>query len=90
MLPFFNLHHPLYIHICFLVERLVTKTAIEIYENLDDFANNHSDFIQQVNQSFDPMLKNYHVKMPISEIAYLYEYIADDEDERKVASDDEF
>ena len=42
------------------------------------------------NQSFDSMLKNYHVKMPISEIAYLYEYIADDEDERKVASDDEF
>ena len=80
----------IYIHICFLVERLVTKTAIEIYENLDDFANNHSDFIQHVNQSFDPMLKNYHVKMPISEIAYLYEYIADDEDERKVASDDEF
>ena len=54
------------------------------------FANNHSDFIEQVNQSFDSMLKNYHVKMPISEIAYLYEYIADDEDERKVASDDEF
>ena len=80
----------IYIHICFLVERLVTKTAIEIYENLDDFANNHSDFIEQVNQSFDSMLKNYHVKMPISEIAYLYEYIADDEDERKVASDDEF
>ena len=43
-----------------------------------------------MNQSFDPMLKNYHVKMPISEVAYLYEYIADDEDERKVASDDEF
>ena len=80
----------IYIHICFLVERLVTKTAIEIYENLDDFASNHSDFIEQVNQSFDSMLKNYHVKMPISEIAYLYEYIADDEDERKVASDDEF
>ena len=57
---------------------------------VDDFANNHSDFIEQVNQSFDSMLKNYHVKMPISEIAYLYEYIADDEDERKVASDDEF
>ena len=48
----------IYIHICFLVERLVTKTAIEIYENLDDFANNHSDFIEQVNQSFDSMLKN--------------------------------
>ena len=63
----------------------------EIKNELEEvFANNHSDFIEQVNQSFDSMLKNYHVKMPISEIAYLYEYIADDEDERKVASDDEF
>ena len=79
----------IYIHVCFLVERLVTKTAIEVYENLDDFVNEHGDFIQQVNQSFDQMLKNYHVKMPISEIAYLYEYIADDE-ERKVENDDEF
>lgn len=79
----------IYIHICFLVERLVTKTAIDKYENLEDFTQKHIDFIDQVNQSFDVMLKNYHVQMPISEIAYLYEYIADDEDHR-VNEDEEF
>lgn len=69
----------IYIHICFLVERLVTKTALENYKELHDFEKNHQTFIENVNRSFDAMLCHYHVKMPVSEIAYLYEYIEHDD-----------
>ncbi|MCY6958403.1 sigma 54-interacting transcriptional regulator [Clostridium brassicae] len=68
----------IYIHICFLVERLVTKNAIEIYDNLDGFEKSHPDFIKHVHNSFELMLRNYNVEMPISEIAYLYDYILND------------
>lgn len=78
----------IYIHVCFLIERLVTKTAIEKYENLDHFVREQKEFIQFVNQSFETMLSHYNVKIPISEIACLYEYI--EHDERKGEETDEF
>lgn len=68
----------LYIHICFLIERLVTKTALEKYVNVDTFIREEQAFIAHVNASFEAMLEHYHVCMPISEIAYLHEYIAND------------
>lgn len=78
----------IYIHVCFLVERLVTKTAFDKYASLSNFQEVHKDFIEQVYKSFELMLKHYHVQMPISEIAYLYEYI--ENDDRKVQGEDEF
>lgn len=78
----------IYIHICFLVERLVTKTALDKYENLHSFAEEHEDFVNDVLSSFEVMLQHYHVQMPLSEIAYLYEYI--EYDERKAGGEDEF
>lgn len=78
----------IYIHICFLVERLVTKTALYKYEGLEDFIQTHQDFIDKVNNSFEAMLSHYNVEMPISEIAYLYEYI--ENDELKGGGEDEF
>lgn len=78
----------IYIHICFLVERLVTKTALDKYKNLNGFIERHQDFIENVNRSFDTMLTHYNVKLPISEIAYLYEYI--EHDNIKGGGEDEF
>jgi len=78
----------IYIHICFLVERLVTKTALENYNDLSGFIKHHQDFIEDVNRSFDTMLAHYHVSLPISEIAYLYEYI--ENDSMKGEGEDEF
>lgn len=78
----------IYIHICFLVERLVTKTALGKYQDLNDFKVNHMDFIEDVNRSFETMLAHYHVSLPITEIAYLYEYI--ENDECKGDGEDEF
>ena len=78
----------IYIHICFLVERLVTKTALEKYTDLSSFEKQHEDFIAAVNRSFEVMLQHYHVKLPLSEIAYLFEYI--ENDVRKAGGEDEF
>ncbi|MFR5525739.1 MAG: PRD domain-containing protein, partial [[Clostridium] innocuum] len=78
----------IYIHICFLVERLVTKTALEKYSDLSSFEEQHEEFIADVNRSFEVMLQHYHVKLPISEIAYLFEYI--ENDVRKAGGEDEF
>ncbi len=68
----------IYIHVSFLIERLVTRTAIESLADLTPFISAHSDFIDQVNISFASLLKNYNVTVPIDEISYLYDYIEND------------
>ncbi len=68
----------MYIHICFLLERLVTKNAIDM--DVEEFTLNNQAFIECVNSSFELLLNNYNVTLPISEIAYLYDYIKNDEE----------
>jgi len=65
----------LYVHLCCLVERLVTKTSVEHYENLEEFQNSHSEFIIQVKECFQGISSHYRVELPASEIAYIYDYI---------------
>ena len=65
----------LYVHLCCLVERLVTKTAIENYEDLEYFEEHHQDFIGEVRESFKGISNHYKVELPVSEIAYIYDYI---------------
>ena len=42
----------LYVHLCCLVERLVTKTSIENYQDLDEFQRKHGDFIGWARECF--------------------------------------
>ncbi len=65
----------LYVHLCCLVERLVTKTAIENYEGLEYFEEHHQDFIRDVRAGFMGISGHYKVELPVSEIAYIYDYI---------------
>lgn len=65
-------------HICFLIERLVTKTPIEKYKEIERFKGEQQEFIRIVNESFRTLLEQYNVKLPDSEIAYLFEYIKND------------
>ncbi len=65
----------LYVHLCCLVERLVTRTPIENYEDKDNFTEEHSDFIDAFRESFSDIASHYHVEVPIAEIAYAYDYI---------------
>ena len=65
----------LYIHISCLIERLITDRYITGYDNIEQFECDHQDFIQIVKKAFQNLEKNYCVKIPVSEIAYIYEYI---------------
>ena len=63
------------LHICFLIERLVTKTPIEKYKEIEKFKGEQQEFIRIVNESFRTLLEQYNVKLPDSEIAYLLSLI---------------
>lgn len=65
----------LYVHLCCLIERLVTKTPIENYTNLELFEQQQQEFIQIVRECFWELTNHYKVDLPTSEIAYIYDYI---------------
>lgn len=65
----------LYVHLCCLVERLVTRAAIENYQDLESFQEKHGDFIGIVKECFQDISIHYKVELPVSEIAYIYDYI---------------
>lgn len=73
----------IYIHVSFLIERLVTNHPIDYVGDLDVFKTQHARFIQKVQDSFEIMLKDYNVRLPMSEIYYLYNYISADIENRK-------
>ena len=72
----------LYIHICCLVERLVTKAEISSMEHAN-FEKEHQEFINMMQSSFEEICSHYGVKLPISEIAYVYNYIKNDDREEE-------
>ena len=66
------------IHLCFLIEKLVTKSQPTYYPKINSFKKNNKDFIKAVEKSFEKLMDNYNVELPISEIAYIYEYVIND------------
>ena len=48
------------------------------YSRLDDFVSEQEDFIQKVRESFNMIMLHYHIEIPDSEAAYIYEYIKSD------------
>ncbi len=73
----------LYIHISCLVERLVTKEPNESHLELGCFEDENKKLIQAVKESFSRLCTHYRVEIPISEIAYLYDYINNDNREEE-------
>ena len=72
----------IYIHICFLIERLVTKNEIHVDKDITEaFLEKNKRFIQITEQSFHNMLESYSVQLPVSEIKYLYDYIYIEEEQ---------
>lgn len=65
----------LYLHISCMVERLVTKQPQVTHENIELFTEIHKDFINLFEDSFQVLMKHYNIKIPLSEIAYLHDYI---------------
>ena len=53
----------------------MTKTSIENYQDLEGFQKKHGDFIGWVQECFQDISNHYKVDLPVSEIAYIYDYI---------------
>ena len=68
----------IYIHICFMVERLLTKEPLTKIENEDEFVEKNKDFIVKVKKCFKTLCGHYGICLTNAEIKYLYDYIAND------------
>lgn len=68
----------LYVHTSCLVERLIRKTPIENYPNLETFEQCQRESIKIVKEAFSVIEDVYNVKINLSETAYIYDYIAED------------
>lgn len=67
----------LYVHICCLVERLVTRQAITSFTD-EDFEKNNQQFITSLKTAMKDVEKFYNVEIPVEEIEYIYEYVRND------------
>ena len=63
------------VHLCCLVERLVTRTAFETYADIEAFERDNAQFIGDFCRSFSGISKHYHVEVPMAEVAYVFDYI---------------
>ena len=68
----------LYMHLCCMVERLVTKEPIKTNSNLEIFVNKEKQFITIMRSCLKSLCTHYGIDIPISEISYLYDYIEND------------
>lgn len=65
----------LYVHICCLIERLVTNRSINIYTDEENFEQQQAEFIKYVKLSFSVVETYYSVEIPVEEIGYIYNYV---------------
>ena len=69
----------IYIHVCVLIERLVTKSGVIRDDATNQkFAKEHPDFIQDVKACFKPVLDHYSIEIPDAEMMYLHSYISEE------------
>lgn len=61
-----------YVHLCGLIERLVTKNFVDAAPDTDVFEREHADFIEWFREAFIDMTRRYRVEIPVSEIAYVH------------------
>lgn len=67
----------MYIHISCLVERLVTKSAVERPENPPVLTDEQKRFVRLFQESFSKLAVHYNVEIPLNEMLYIYGYICD-------------
>ncbi|PAD35109.1 sigma 54-interacting transcriptional regulator [Terribacillus saccharophilus] len=65
----------LYIHMSCLVERLVKKSPIEYYSDMEQFGEEHKTFVHLMKRIFYRIEESYGVEIPLSEIGYIYDII---------------
>lgn len=73
----------LYMHICCMIERLITKEPIKSRDNLEQFEKEKKTIISGMNRCLEHITKHYGINVPNSEIAYLYDYVKEDKKRQK-------
>lgn len=70
----------IYIHVCVLIERLVTKSSlIKNDQATEEFVKNHPDFIKDIHISFKNIEDHYNIVIPDSEMKYIYSFFTKEE-----------
>ena len=54
---------------------IIKKEEIVSHINIVDFEKNNQEFINGVRISFKAIANQYNITIPISEIAYIYDYV---------------
>lgn len=70
----------LFIHVGCLVERLIRRTPIEDYPDLDNFVKKHQLELSRIREAFSGIEKTYSVNIPSSELGYIYDILTQDGD----------
>ncbi|WP_198014328.1 PRD domain-containing protein [Atopobium sp. BS2] len=65
----------IYVHLCGLIERLVTKNFIDTHPPSEVPVTRYPEFIEWFRESFKDLCQRYKVEIPISEIAYVHDFI---------------
>lgn len=68
------------VHMCCLIERLVTKTPFEEHLDYRSFVEKEQIFIDRMRKSMGTLCEFYHVEIPVAELAYIHDYIKNDKD----------
>lgn len=67
----------IYVHLCCMVERLVTRAPFQGDPDESEFALKHRAFIDCFNKSFETIVERYHIAVPVNEVSYVHDYIYD-------------
>ena len=66
------------VHMCCMIERLVTKTPFEDHLDYQKFVESEQVFIERMRISMEELCAFYHVEIPLGELAYIHDYIKND------------
>lgn len=61
-----------YVHLCGLIERLITKNFVEDAPDAERFASERAEFVRCFREAFADMARRYRVEIPVSEISYVH------------------
>ncbi|MGM0214051.1 sigma 54-interacting transcriptional regulator [Enterococcus sp. AZ109] len=65
----------LYVHVSCLIERLIRNVAIDSYQGYEELYQCQKEVLHQIETAFSVIEKVYSVKIPESEIAYIYDIV---------------
>ncbi len=69
----------LYVHLSCLIERLITKSELTTYFNIEEFIVKENQFILTIKEAASEIEENFSVEIPVEEIGYIFDYINSNE-----------